>query len=325
MSPLKALGYTLSSEEFPPNDLVRYAAQAEEIGFSFALISDHFHPWVNAQGHSPFVWSVLGGVAQATQNLRVGTGVTCPTIRTHPAIIAQAAATVAAMMPGRFFLGVGTGENLNEHIAGDRWPPYQIRLEMLEEAIEIIRALWTGETVSHWGEYYTVEDARVFTLPDELPPIYMAAGGPTSATAAGDLADGLISTSPDEEVVQAFKEGGGRDKPRYAQHTVCWAENEAEAKRTVHKIWPNNGLGGQLSQELRTVAHFQQAVKPLDEETTTKGVVCGPDVQKHIEGIQQYVDAGFDHVYIHQVGPDQEGFFRFYAKEVLPHFQKQLA
>ncbi|RIK36018.1 MAG: LLM class F420-dependent oxidoreductase [Chloroflexi bacterium] len=325
MSPLKALGYALSSEEHAPNDLVRNAVQAEEIGFSFALISDHFHPWVSAQGHSPFVWSVIGAIAHATTELRLGTGVTCPTIRIHPAIIAQAAATAAAMMPGRFFLGVGTGENLNEHIAGDRWPPHDLRLAMLDEAIDVIRALWTGETVSHWGEFYTVEDAKLFTLPEQAPPIYMAGSGPAAVAAAGELADGLISTAPDAKLIEAFEQAGGSGKPRYCQHTVCWAKTEQEAKRIVHKVWPTSALGGELSQELRTVAHFEQAVKPFDEEATAKSLVCGPDPQKHIEALQKYIDAGFDHVYIHQVGHDQAGFFDFYAREVLPHFEKQMA
>lgn len=325
MSPLKSLGYAMSSEEHAPNDLVRHAAKAEEIGFRFALISDHFHPWVSAQGHSPFVWSIIGAIAHATSSLKLGTGVTCPMIRIHPAIIAQAAATCAAMMPGRFFLGLGTGENLNEHIAGDRWPPHDLRLEMLEEAIDIIRMLWTGETVSHWGEYYTVEDAKLFTLPDETPPIYVAGSGPTTAAFAAEFSEGLINTAPDAEIIAEFEKAGGRDKPRFGKFTVCWAKTEDEAKKTVNKIWPTSALGGELSQELRTVAHFEQAVKPFDEEDTAESIVCGPDVQKHIEGLQEYIDAGYDHVYVHQIGHDQDGFFQFYAREVLPHFERQLA
>jgi coenzyme F420-dependent glucose-6-phosphate dehydrogenase len=315
------IGYALSSEEHSPNDLVRNAQRAEEIGFSFALISDHFHPWIDRQGHSPFVWSVIGGIAHATQRLRLGTGVTCPTIRIHPAIIAQAAATAAAMMPGRFFLGLGTGENLNEHILGDRWPSHDIRLEMLEEAVEVIRLLWQGGVQSYWGFHYTVENARLYTLPDELPPIMIAAGGPTAAEAAGQLGDGLISTAPDKELVKEFEAAGGAGKPHYGQLTVCWAQGEAQAKRTAYEIWPNAGLKGELSQELPNPAHFEQAAKMINEEAVAQEVICGPDPERHVEGIKKFIDAGYDHVYIHQIGPDQEGFFQFYKQEILPRFR----
>jgi coenzyme F420-dependent glucose-6-phosphate dehydrogenase len=315
------LGYALSSEEHEPNDLVRHAQRAEETGFSFALISDHFHPWVDNQGHSPFVWSVIGAIAYNTQRLRLGTGVTCPTIRIHPAILAQAAATAGAMMPGRFFFGVGTGENLNEHILGDRWPSFDIRLEMLEEAIQVIRLLWEGGNKSHRGCYYTVEDARLYTLPEELPPIMVAASGSKSANAAGRIGDGLISTSPEEETVKAFEAAGGRGKPRYGQLTVCWAKTEAEALRTVKEIWPNAGLKGELSQLLPNPAHFEQASKMVSEEDLAESVICGPDPERHRTGIQEFIDAGFDHVYIHQIGSDQESFFRFYEKEILPKFR----
>ena len=312
------IGYAMSSEEHTPNDLVRHARRAEEVGFSFALISDHFHPWVDRQGHSPFVWSVLGGIARATERMPVGTGVTCPTIRIHPAIIAQAAATVAAMMPGRFFLGVGTGENLNEHILGDRWPPHDVRLAMLEEAVDVMRLLWQGGTKTHRGQYYTVENARLYPLPDEPPPIMVAASGPKAAEAAGRIGDGLINTAPDAQVAQTFERSGGAGKPRYAQVTVCWARDEAQARRTAHEIWPNAGLTGELSQELPTPAHFEQAVELVTEDAVAEQVVCGPDPERHIAQIRKYLDAGYDHVYVHQVGPDQEGFFEFYSRSVLP-------
>jgi G6PDH family F420-dependent oxidoreductase len=315
------LGYALSSEEHKPNDLVQHARLAEEAGFQFALISDHFHPWISRQGESPFVWSVIGGIAQVTEKLRLGTGVTCPTMRIHPAIIAQASATAAAMLPGRFFLGVGTGENLNEHVLGDRWPPYDIRSSMLEEAVEIIRLLLRGEMESFWGAFYVVEDAQLFTLPDIIPPIMVAAGGPQSAELAGAIGDGLISTSPEAELVEQFEQAGGRGKPRYAQLTVCYAESKVEAQQRAYEIWPNAGLTGELSQELRTVAHFEQAVKMVREDDIAEKLVCGPDPQAHVDGIQQFIDAGFDHVYIHQVGPDQTGFLDFYGREILPRFR----
>ena len=215
------IGYALSSEEHSPQDLVRNAQRAEEVGFTFALISDHYHPWTNSQGHSAFVWSVIGGIAQVTKRLQLGTGVTCPTMRIHPAIIAQAAATAECLMPGRFFLGVGTGENLNEHILGDRWPPHDIRLDMLTEAVALIRELWSGETVSWWGDYYDVEDARIYSLPTKPPPIMIAGSGPKAIAAAGEIGDGFIGLDPKKETVQTFVDAENGDKPHYEQLTVC--------------------------------------------------------------------------------------------------------
>jgi G6PDH family F420-dependent oxidoreductase len=311
------LGYALSSEEFRPGDLVRQARLAEEAGFEFAFVSDHFHPWIDRQGHSPFVWPVLGGIARATQRISVGTGVTCPILRVHPAHVAQAAATVADMMPGRFMLGVGTGENLNEHILGQRWPSASERLEMLEEAIELIRKLWEGEIVTHRGPHFTVEDARLYTVPEELPPIVVAAGAPAAAELAGRAGDGLCSTSPSREIVEAYEQAGG-DGPRYGQLTVCWAEDEDEARRTAHELWPNAALEGPLTQELPLPAHFEEAAAMVTEDDTAERIVCGPDLDRHLEGVRMFADAGFDHVYVHQVGPDQEGFLDVYADEVMP-------
>jgi coenzyme F420-dependent glucose-6-phosphate dehydrogenase len=314
------LGYALSSEEHQPDFLVRYAKMAEDSGFTFAFISDHFHPWTDRQGHSPFVWAVLGGIAQATDRLQLRTGVTCPTIRTHPAIIAQAAATVAAMMPGRFALGVGSGEALNEHILGDRWPETAVRQEMLEEAVEVIRLLWKGGVQSHHGKHYTVENARLYTLPEESTPIHVAASGEKAALLAGRIGDGLVSTAPKGEIVETFEQSGGKGKPKFGQLTVCWAKSEAEGEKTALEIWPNAGIPGELGQELPMPAHFEQAAKLVTEETIAKQVVCGPDAERHVAEIQKYVDAGFDHIYIHQVGPDQEGFMKFYKQDVLPRF-----
>lgn len=318
------VGYAASSEEHTPNDLVDHLVQAEDVGFSFALISDHFHPWVSAQGHSPFVWAVLGGVARATRSIEIGTGVTCPIMRIHPAILAQAAATIAAMMENRFFFGIGTGENLNEHILGDRWVPYDIRAEMFEEAIQLIRELWKGEVTNHWGEYYTVEDARLYTIPNTLPPIMIAAAGPNSAELAGRLGDGLINTKPDAEVVEKFRAAGGGNKPRYAQITVCWAETRDAAIETAYKIWPNAGMKGDLSTELRTVRHFEQVVAMVTKEDVAEAIICGPDPEPYVEKLQKYLDAGYDHLYIHQVGPDQAGFFRFYERELRGHLPASL-
>jgi coenzyme F420-dependent glucose-6-phosphate dehydrogenase len=312
------IGYWLSSEEHPPTDLVRHARRAEEIGFRLAMISDHFHPWVDRQGHAPFVWSILGAIAHATERLRVGTGVTCPTIRTHPIIIAQAAATTAAMMPGRFFLGVGTGENLNEHVTGAKWPPFAVRLAMLEEAVAIMRQAWAGDLASHRGTHYTVENARLYTLPPAPPPIMIAAAGPEAATLAGRIGDGLINTSPEREVVDAFAAAGGARKPRFANMALCWAEDTATATRTAHEIWPISGLKGPLSQELPLPQHFEAAASLVTEEMVAESVVCGPDPEPYLEGIRRYAEAGFDHLCLHQIGPDQAGFFRFFERSLAP-------
>jgi G6PDH family F420-dependent oxidoreductase len=310
------LGYSLSCEEHGPADLVRHAQLAEERGFTYALVSDHFHPWTDRQGESPFVWSVIGAIAEATETLRLGTGVTCPTIRIHPAVIAQAAATSAALMPGRFFLGLGTGENLNEHVLGDRWPEGAVRLEMLAEAIEIIRLLWQGGYQSHHGRHYTVEEARIYTLPDEPPPILVAAAKPEAAALAAET-DGLIGTAPDPGLLSGFDEAGGAGKPRYGQVTVCWAADEAEARKTALEWWPNAAAPGDLGQELALPRHFEQVAELVTEDDVAEKVVCGPDPGAHRAAIDEFADAGYDHVYVHQVGPDQEGFLDFYAREIL--------
>jgi coenzyme F420-dependent glucose-6-phosphate dehydrogenase len=315
------IGYALSSEEHLPNDLVRFAAQAEEAGFGYAVISDHYHPWVDVQGESPFVWSVIGGIAQATKRLRLGTGVTCPTMRIHPAIVAHAAATSAAMMPGRFFLGVGTGENLNEHILGSHWPAPDERLEMLEEAVEVIRLLWEGGYQTHRGKHYTVENARLYTLPDEPPEIYVAASQPLAAELAGRIGDALVTVAPDKVIAERFEASGGVGKPKLGQAHVCWAKTEKEARRTAYEIWPNGGLQGALSQELPLPEHFEQAAKMVTEDDVAESVVCGPDPERHKEQIREFEAAGYDHVYVHQVGPDQQGFLNFYAREILPEFE----
>ena len=314
------IGYALSSEEFGPLDLVENAKRAEDAGFAFAGISDHFHPWLDSQGHSPMVWSVLGGIAMSTKRIPFFTGVSCPLIRTHPAIVAHAAATTAAMMPGRFILGLGTGEALNEHIFADRWPAAPERREMLEEAIEVIQLLWEGGSQSHRGRHYRLENARLYTLPDEPPPIYVAASGTSTAELAGRIADGLITTAPDAEVVEAFRKAGGEGKPVVGQMTVCYGADEAEARRTAHRIWANAGVPGQLSQDLPTPAHFQQAAQRVREEDVAETIPCGPDLDKHHEQLAKWEEVGIDQVYVHQIGPGQRPFFEIYEKEVLPRF-----
>jgi coenzyme F420-dependent glucose-6-phosphate dehydrogenase len=311
-------GYTLSSEEHPPGDLVEMAGRAEELGFDFVSLSDHYHPWVSAQGHSPFAWSVLGAIAHATDRVQVGVGVTCPIVRIHPAVLAQATATTALLFEGRFVWGVGTGEALNEHILGTRWPRPEIRLEMLEEAVHIIRELWTGETVDHRGRYYEVENARIFDPPEATIPVIVSGFGAASAELAGRIGDGFWGTSPEKELVDTFEKSGGKG-PRYAQLNVCWAKDVDTAKRTVHEVWPNAGLSGQLSQDLPTWTHFEQAAEPLTTEQITESTPCGPDiVDETMESVRTFLDAGYDHLYFHQIGRDQEGFFRFWERELQP-------
>jgi coenzyme F420-dependent glucose-6-phosphate dehydrogenase len=314
-------GYKLCSEEQGPLELVECARRAEQVGFSFGMMSDHYHPWVDKQGQSVFVWTAFGAIAQATSTLKLGTGVTCPTIRIHPAIIAQAAATCAAMLPGRFWLGLGSGENLNEHILGHRWPPADTRQQMLEEAVEIIRLLWQGGFRDHHGQYYTVENASIYTLPKELPPIYLAASGPKAGGLAGRIGDGLVATGPNSEVMQAFDKAGGKGKPKLAELTVCWAKDEGAARRTAFECWPNAAITGELSQDLPTPRHFEQAAQMLSEDKVAEEIVCGPDPEKYLEKLATYREAGFTHVWLHQVGPDQEGFFSFWERELRPKLQ----
>ena len=311
------IGYSLSSEELNPRDMVRWAREAEDAGFSSVAISDHFHPWTDRQGQSPFVWSVLGAIAQATRSLRIGTGVTCPLIRIHPAIIAQAAATTAALFGGRFFLGLGTGENLNEHILGDRWPRAAERLQMMEEAIDILRQLWTGEEVSVNGRYYAVDEARIWSLPDEPPPLYLSATGTMAVELAARAADGMIGVAPDRKLVGGFRRKAKR-KPVYGQVTVCYARTEKEARRIAHQWWPQTGLEGDLSWEVKTPAQFEAACRTLTPEQVTGHMPCGPDPKPFLAAIRKFADAGYDHVYIHQVGPDQDGFFRFFERDLAP-------
>ena len=236
------IGYFLSCEEFGPAELLRQARMAEEAGFSGLWISDHYHPWNDEQGESPFVWSVIGALSQVTERLPVTTAVTCPTLRVHPAVIAQAAATSAALLPGRFNLGVGSGEALNEHILGDPWPPVDLRLEMLEEAIEIMRGLWEGRQFSHDGPHYTVENARIYTLPDVAPDVLISGFGPKAISLAARVGDGFVSVGPEREHVEQFRAEGGGSKLCQAGTKVCWGPDAAECVRTVHRIWPNEGL-----------------------------------------------------------------------------------
>ena len=309
------LGLTLSSEEQGPRRLVDLAVLAEQRGFDFVSVSDHFHPWIGVQGHSPFVWSVLGGIATATESIEVGVGVSCPILRIHPAILAQAVATTALLMEGRLIWGVGTGENLNEHILGDPWPAYEVRAEMLEESIGLIRRMWAEESVTHRGKYFVVEDARILDRPDKPVPIVISAFGENSAELAARASDGLWLSSLDEDTISAFQAAGG-EGPVFSQLTLCWGPDEDEAIELAHKHWPNTGLPGQLTQELRTILDFEQATELVSPEMIAEKVPCGPDPEPIIKKAREARDAGVDHLYFHQIGDDQEGFVTFWEKEI---------
>lgn len=312
-----AFGFALSSEENGPRALIQQALLAERLGVDFLSISDHFHPWVPAQGNAPAVWPVLGGIASSTARIVVGTGVTAPILRIHPAIIGHQAATVADMFEGRFYLGLGTGEALNELVVGVRWPSARERLDRLREAIDVIQKLWTGETVNYDGAYYTVNDAKLFTLPKAPPPILIGAGSPASGRLAG-MMDGLISTSPDADVFKAFSDGGGDAKPRIGQLTVCWDRSESEARRIARKYWPTTVLGWASRSWINAPSMFEEVTATASEADVAKNILCGPNLDRIKESAKQYLSAGFDHLYFHQVGPNQEEFIEVLAEELIP-------
>ena len=317
---MASIGYFLSSEQFTPQELVEQARRAEQAGFERLWISDHFHPWNEAQGQSPFVWGVIGALSQVT-SLPISTGVTCPTVRIHPAIIAQAAATAAVQLDGRFVLGVGSGENLNEHVLGDPWPSVGVRLDMMEEAVEVIRLLHQGRMISHHGAYYEVQEARIYTLPEQPVPIYVSAFGPQAAELAGRIGDGLCTTMPDAEIIKTFRESGGGSKPVQAGTKVNWGRDADAALDEAHRLWGNEGLPGQLAQILPRPQDFEAAMSLVPKEAVAGSFTCGPDVDAHTAQLKEYVDAGADEVYVQQIGPEQDGFFEFYAKHVLPELR----
>jgi G6PDH family F420-dependent oxidoreductase len=310
------IGYFLSCEEFDPRQLITQAQRAEAAGFHALWISDHFHPWIDEQGHSGFVWSLIGAISQVT-SLPIATAVTCPTTRIHPAIVAQAAATSAILTEGRFTLGVGTGEALNEHILGDPWPEADLRLAHLEEAVEVIRLLWQGGQQSHRGEYYDLSTARIYDLPETPPKILVSGFGPKAIALAARIGDGFVTTSPDADGIAQYRDGGGIG-PVQAGTKVCYGPDEAEARKTAHRIWPNEGLPGELAQILPTPSHFEQATQLVTPDQLVTPV--GPDIEQHVASLQEYADAGVDELFVQQIGPDQERFFAEWAPQVLARF-----
>jgi G6PDH family F420-dependent oxidoreductase len=312
---MTAYGFTLMTEQHGPKELLLNAEKGEEAGFSFLVMSDHFHPWLDVQGNAPFAWSVLGAVADRTERVELMTMVTCPFLRYHPAVVAQSAATVQIMADGRFTLGLGAGENLNEHVVGAGWPPADVRHEMLAESIDIVRALWDGGFRSYQGEHLTLQDARLYTLPERLPRIAVAAGGREAAELAGGLGDDLVATAPDASLVQAYRDAGGKGRT-FGQIPLCWAPTEDQARKTAVEQWSFGVHGWKVMAELPNPVNFEAVAKTVREDDVAELVPCGPDVAAHVDGITKFVDAGFDHVAVVQVGEDQDGFLRFWREEL---------
>ena len=310
-------GYKLSSEGFGPKELVRQAVLAEASGFDFVEISDHYHPWLESQGHSPFAWTVLGAIAASTESVGLATGVTCPTVRYHPAIVAQAAATLALVSDGRFTLGVGAGERLNEHVVGRGFPAVAERQAMLREALEIIRLLWSGGYQSYRGEYLDLEDARVFDLPDELPVIAVAAGGTDAAELAAELGDGMFGTEAKSELLDAYRAAGGTG-PSYGEVGLAWAEDEDEAVRAAFDTTRWSLTGWKVMSELPNPTNFEAASELVRPEDVAASIACGPEPAKHLAAIRTYEHAGYDHLVLTNSGPDPDGFMDFFARELKP-------
>ena len=311
------LGYKLMSEEHGPADLVRNAARAEQAGFDFAAISDHFSPWLEEQGHAPLAWSVLGAIANATERIGLMTAVTCPIMRYHPAIIAQGAATLALLSDNRFTLGLGAGERLNEHVVGEGWPGRGERHERLSEAADIIQGLLAGELTNYRGKYFRLDHARLFDRPEAKPAVVIAAGGAEAARLAGRKGDGLIVTEPRPDLIEEFEATGGAG-PRYAEVALCYAEREQDAQQTAHHYFRWSVTGWPVLGELPDTEGFAAASKHVPPEVVANSVSCGPSPERHLEAIDRFIDAGYDHVILVQVGPDQDGFFDFFERELAP-------
>lgn len=312
-------GYFLSSEEYEPASLIQQAKMAQDAGFDALWISDHYHPWLDEQGQSSFVWAVIGAISQVT-DLPITTAVTCPTTRIHPAIIAQAAATASMLTGGRFNLGVGTGEALNEHVTGARWPGAAERRDMLEEAVTVIAELFTGEQLTHRGRYYQVETARLYSAPGQPPPIYVSGFGESSARLAARIADGYICMGPKADLIKLYRDQGGGERPVQGGIKGCWAPEAAQARQTMHRLWPTDAIPGESAQLLPLPRHFEQLAQIVSEDMVT--APCGPEAGPYLEAIEAYRDAGFDEVYLGQVGGELEGAFEFYATQLLPRIRE---
>ena len=315
---MTTFGYTLMTEEHGPQELVANARRAEEHGFGFVVVSDHYHPWVPEQEHAPYAWTVLGAVAATTEQVGLMTMVTCPIIRYHPAVVAQKAATTAVLSGGRFTLGVGAGERLNEHVVGAGWPSASVRHEMLEEAIDVMKRLWEGGYVEHRGRYFTVEDARVFDLPDQPVPVAVAASGSQSARLAARLGDGIVATEPDADLVDEFRRAHDGSGSTWNQIPVCWGADADKALERAHHSFRWSALGWKVQAELPNPVNFDAAAAQVRPEDLRDSIPAGPDVQPYLDAVEKVAGAGYDNIAFLQIGEDQDGFFRFWQDELAP-------
>jgi coenzyme F420-dependent glucose-6-phosphate dehydrogenase len=321
------IGYAAMLEQFHPNDLLTWCAQAESAGFSAGfMVSEHFHPWTPHQGQSAFAWSFMGALGLRT-TLPFGTAVVCAGFRYHPVVVAHAAATLGAMFPGRFWLGLGAGEALNEHVVGGHWPEIGVRSSMMFESIEIISRLFSGDVVRHAGTHFTVESARLYTRPEQPVPIYVATAGPLNAKRTGRHADGMITVGAADEKVRMlwdrFADGAreaGKDPagmPKLLQIHVSWAPTQEEAVRNAVTEWPNGGMPFP-KQDIRNPEDFAAMARFVHPEDFTNRVLISADADEHVAHLRGYVEMGFDEIHVHNVGPNQSAFIEFYRDRVLP-------
>lgn len=319
---MTTFGYTMMCEQAGPKELVGHVQAAERAGFEFAVISDHYFPWLDAMGHSPYAWSVLGAAAQATERIGLMTYVTCPIRRYHPAVVAQKAATVSLLSDGRFTLGLGAGENLNEHVVGGGWPPVNVRHAMLDEAVGIISALFTGEYVSYQGTYFQVDSAKLWDLPEVRTPIGIAVSGKQSCELAGRRADVMIAVEPDGALGSMFDAAGGAGKPRVGQVPVCFDVDREAAVERAHRLFRWFAGGWKVNAELpgpQAFASASQFVRPGDVTAT---IPCGADVRDFVAAVKKFIDAGFSHVALVQIGgDDQVPFLTWAERDLLPALQ----
>jgi G6PDH family F420-dependent oxidoreductase len=320
-----AFGYTLMTEQRGPRELVSDAVAAEQAGFDFEVISDHYFPWLDAQGHAPNAWAVLGAVATATQRVPLMTYVTCPIMRYHPAVVAQQAATVALLAgENRFVLGLGAGENLNEHVVGRGWPPANVRHAMLCEAVEIIARLFGGGYVSTHGEHYRVDSAKLWDLPPQRVPIAVAVSGSQSVETFAPLADAMVAVEPEESLVSGFDAAAGVALPKIGQQPICWDADRDAAVARAHEQFRWFAGGWKVNAELPGTAAFAAATQFVKPDDVAGAIACGPGVAEHVEAVRPFVDAGFTHVALVQIGGQtQAEFASFAARELLPALREE--